>query len=137
TRINTIYEGTSQIQVRIGIGGLTSGMEQNGFVRKYIEEKWSEINTHPEILIEQREILETSLKLYKGLSSDTLKEKLAEDVIIIASRFLCSMYFCHATEKAESLSGLEYWKEDCFDFLVDSAGIMNSSLYKIKKYGGV
>ena len=41
SRITTIYEGTTQLQVVAAIGGVVSGMSANGFLREYLDDEMS------------------------------------------------------------------------------------------------
>ncbi|MCB1142814.1 MAG: acyl-CoA dehydrogenase family protein [Leptospiraceae bacterium] len=133
-RINSIYEGTSQIQVRISIGGLVSGMSKDGIFRRYIEELREKIDRYKELIDEQERIFENSLEIFRGIKDEDRKQKLSECLIVIAVRAICSLLYAGILNKVEEDSDLSYWITDCKDFLIESTGMMKANEYRMSAY---
>jgi hypothetical protein len=90
SRINTIYEGTSQIHVRIATGAILAGMSDEGNFRKYLNSIKKEI-TPSRFIDEQWKILEAAIQSFRLFESDELKERLAENLMIITARYLSGL----------------------------------------------
>ena len=131
-RINTIYEGTSQVQVSMAVGGIVSGMTETGVLRHYIEEKWQTLSNRGEpsdFLSEMRDLLEQAIPLYKNLPGG-VRERFSETLVQMTARFLCGLYYEIALTKLDG-EDLERWSKDCRAFGLDSCSLAHAGLYKI------
>ncbi len=132
-RINTIYEGTSQIQVRISSGAFLAGMTEEGIFRKYLNSLKKDISHYKDIISEQSQILESCISAYRKIENDDLKERRSEDLIISASRHICSVLYARAAEKLNAEGLGEDWDADFRNYALDSTAMMKGAEYKIHK----
>lgn len=135
SRINTIYEGTSQIHVRIATGAILAGMAGDGNFRKYLNSLKQEIPNPSRYLLEQEQVLETSILEMRKIDSDTRKETVAENLMIQMARYLCSLLYEKSISKIKEQEMKQSWELDCQLYVVDSAAIAQSSLYRIQHFG--
>ncbi|MDH5656288.1 MAG: acyl-CoA dehydrogenase family protein, partial [Spirochaetia bacterium] len=87
SRITSIYEGTSQLQVVGGIGSVISGMSQTGNLRKYLSD-FKKTFSFSEELLQVEKNLEEAVELYKEFKDDGAKDRLASEVVDIAVRLI-------------------------------------------------
>lgn len=130
SRINTIYEGTSQIHVRIATGAILAGMAGDGSFRKYLDALLLEVRPS-RFLGEQRHILEDAVTAMRAIQSDSVREATAENLMIITARYLCSLLYERALPKLKGTPVHERWSRDCRAYLVDSTAISRGCLYRI------
>lgn len=90
SRITTIYEGTTQLQIVAAIGGVTAGMAQNGFLRSYIEEEMAGF-TPSSTLRTLFEMFEANAELYRSIEDSETKARYASEAVESAARFLLGM----------------------------------------------
>ena len=134
SRINTIYEGTSQIHVRIATGAIVAGMNGDGNFRRYIATLLAEISTPSKFLLEQNKIFEESLIDFKNISNEITKESVAENLMVITARFLCSILYERAVEKLIESNLKVRWMKDCRAYLIDSTAIVIGCAYRIRNF---
>lgn len=132
SRINSIYEGTSQIHVRIATGAIVAGMTEEGYFRKYLNSLKLEIKSPSQFLIEQSEILDAAIQAFRKIESDEIKERVAENLIIITARYLGSILYERALQKLENTNAIERWTKDSRSYLIDSTAIAKACIYRIE-----
>ncbi|TGK22371.1 acyl-CoA dehydrogenase [Leptospira fluminis] len=94
SRITTIYDGTSQIQVNAAIGGIVTGMAPHGFLREYIENEWNHFaGEEPGTLENVWESYKEILGLYKELPSSEDREEIADETVWATARLLSGILF--------------------------------------------
>ncbi|MCW7493594.1 acyl-CoA dehydrogenase family protein [Leptospira sp. 2 VSF19] len=135
SRINTIYEGTSQIHVRIATGAILAGMAGDGNFRKYLNSLKAEIQTPSTFLLEQERVLEESILVMRNIQEETRKETVAENLMIQMTRYICSLLYEKSISKIKDQKTRETWSKDCLAYVVDSAAIAQSCLYRIQNFG--
>ncbi|RHX88815.1 acyl-CoA dehydrogenase family protein [Leptospira stimsonii] len=134
SRINTIYEGTSQIHVRIATGAIVAGMTADGNFRKYLETIQKEVKEPSSFLLEQWNLLESAIKIFKSIEREETKERVAENLMVLASRYLCGLLYERAILKLKEQEheSLHRWTDDCRAYLIDSTAIAKSCIYRIE-----
>ncbi|TGL61912.1 acyl-CoA dehydrogenase [Leptospira ognonensis] len=132
SRINTIYEGTSQIHVRIATGGILAGMSSEGLFRKYIEELLQTIPKPSSRLLELTEIFENALVSFRELGEELCKERVAENLMVITARTLTALLYEKALVKIEDQAILIRWKSECSEYLIDCTAIALACRYRIQ-----
>ena len=132
SRINTIYEGTSQIHVRIATGAIVAGMSEEGNFRKYLHAIKQEIISPSKFLIEQSNQLEEAIQSLRLVEKEEIKERLAENLMIQTARYLCSLLYERALLKIKDTNAYKIWEKDCKAYLVDSTAIAKGCLYRIQ-----
>lgn len=135
SRINTIYEGTSQIHVRIATGAILAGMAGDGNFRKYLNSLKAEIPTPSSFLLEQERVLEESIREMRGITEESRKETVAENLMIQMCRYIGSLLYEKAVPKITDASTKDEWQKDCRAYVIDSAAVAQSSLYRIQNFG--
>lgn len=135
SRINTIYEGTSQIHVRIATGAILAGMAGDGNFRKYLNSLKAEIPTPSTFLLEQERVLEESIREMRGIQDETRKETVAENLMIQMCRYISSLLYEKSIPKITDLNTKEVWLKDCRAYVIDSTAIAQSCLYRIQNFG--
>jgi alkylation response protein AidB-like acyl-CoA dehydrogenase len=133
SRINTIYEGTSQIHVRIATGAILAGMSDEGNFRKYLNSIKKEI-TPSRFIDEQWKILGAAIQSFRLFESDELKERLAENLMIITARYLSGLLYERALVKLKDTNALERWTKDCKAYVIDSTAIAKACIYRIENF---
>ncbi|MDZ4725282.1 MAG: acyl-CoA dehydrogenase family protein [Leptospira sp.] len=132
SRINTIYEGTSQIHVRIATGGIIAGMAGEGNFKKYLIDLNSDILNPSKYLLEQYKLLEESIETLRSLNDENKKEKLSESLMIQMGRYLCSLLYERSLFKLKENEVLNRWTDDCLAYVIDSTSISLACHYKIQ-----
>lgn len=132
SRINTIYEGTSQIHVRIATGGILAGMTSEGLFRKYLDELMQAIPKPSSRLCELIDIFESALVCFRELGEEPHKEKVAENLMVITARTLTALLYEKALLKISDPTLFERWKRECSEYLVDSSAIALACRYRIQ-----
>lgn len=135
SRINTIYEGTSQIHVRIATGAILAGMAGDGNFRKYLNSLKTEIPSPSKFLLEQERVLEESIREMRGIQEETRKETVAENLMIQMCRYICSLLYEKSIPKITDSDTKEVWLKDCRAYVIDSTAIAQSCLYRIQNFG--
>ena len=133
SRINTVYEGTTQLQVVAAIGGLVAGMAPKGNFRVYFEGELSRF-TPSKTLLEQYDLFQEAIEVYKSVEDGEVRDTIAFEVVEIAARLMCGMLYERAASRVdganrERLLGL------LGEFHIDSTAIMHADLYKLKARG--
>ncbi|PJZ44941.1 acyl-CoA dehydrogenase family protein [Leptospira brenneri] len=135
SRINTIYEGTSQIHVRIATGAILAGMVGDGNFKKYLNSLKEEIPSPSTFLLEQERVLEESIREMRAIQVETKKETVAENLMIQMTRYICSLLYEKSITKITDPKLKTIWEKDCRAYVIDSAAIAQSSLYRIQNFG--
>lgn len=130
SRINTIYEGTSQLHIGIASGGIVAGMASDGFLRRYFEDLWSEFKNPSSFLGEMKQMLDEALPLYRELPNG-VRERFSQALVDLAARYMCSLLYERAINKLGD-SAPEHWAADCTAFHLDSAAQAGACLYRIR-----
>ncbi|MCB1139050.1 MAG: acyl-CoA dehydrogenase family protein [Leptospiraceae bacterium] len=131
SRITTIYEGTTQLQVVAAIGGVVAGMSPTGVLRNYLDQSFQEIKAS-EDLQEVREALEESVQNYKAISSGQKKDEVAFEVVETAARLVCGLLLEKSLIK---LSGadLDHRRDLVEKYNLDSLSIVAGNRLKLKR----
>ncbi|MCB1169801.1 MAG: acyl-CoA dehydrogenase family protein [Leptospiraceae bacterium] len=129
-RVNTIYEGTSQLHVGISVAMVVAGMAGDGYLRRYFDGLLADIPKPGSLLTEIREILDTAIPLYRALS-DGVRERFAEQLVLTAARYMCSLVFERATAKLGEETPA-HWFGDREAFHLDSLAVAQAALTRIK-----
>lgn len=87
TRILTIYEGTTQLQIVAAIGGVVSGMSPKGQLRNYLDKIMGEFQASPSSQ-KLYKVLEKAVAVFKEIDN---KDYVASEVVEIAARLLCGV----------------------------------------------
>lgn len=135
SRINTIYEGTSQIHVRIATGAILAGMAGDGNFRKYLNSLKAEIPAPSTFLLEQERVLEESIRVMRNIQEEVKKETVAENLMIQMTRYICSLLYEKSISKIKDTKVKETWEKDCKAYVIDCAAIAQSCLYRIQNFG--
>jgi len=85
-------------------------------------------------LIEQFQILEESIVSFKSITDESIREKLAENLMIISCRYLFTLLYERALNKLVDSKVYERWSYDCKSYSIDSTAISKSCLYRIQNY---
>jgi len=131
SRITTIYEGTTQLQVVAAIGGASAGMSPTGHLRRYIEMRMQEIQPS-EDLQTLRDLFEENVQIYKSIQSGSTKDGVAFEVVETAARFLCSLLLERQLTKLAG-SELEHRVKVTEDYLTDSLAIAHGNRIKLQR----
>ncbi|HRG48703.1 MAG TPA: acyl-CoA dehydrogenase family protein, partial [Leptospiraceae bacterium] len=134
SRINTIYEETSQIHVRIATGAILAGMSEEGNFRKYLNSIKAEIESPSKFIDEQLQALEAAIQSFRSFESDETKERLAENLMILTARYLCSLLYERALLKLKITDSFERWTKDCKTYVIDSTAIAKACIYRIENF---
>ncbi len=136
-RINTIYEGTSQLHVGISVAAITAGMSADGFLRRYLADIKDEIGSISDFAAEQATALDEAVTTHRSLPDENIRGRFAEELVRMAARYLCTLLYERAVKRltesdAADEATLERWQLDSASFGMDSAAIASSSLYRIR-----
>ncbi|WCL48480.1 acyl-CoA dehydrogenase family protein [Leptospira sp. GIMC2001] len=134
SRINTIYEGTSQIHVRIATGAILAGMSGDGNLRKYINSLQANLTSPSKYLEDQYTLLEESIQVLRSIKADEVKERLAENLIVQMVRYISSLLYERALGKIKTQVQLNNWKVECKNYVIDSAAIAKACNYRILNF---
>ena len=110
SRITTIYEGTSQLQVVAGIAGVVSGTART-IIDELIERDWpQEIAPMIEKIREGVELMEKAIEFIKSQSGMTYRDLCARKLVDIAIYLVVASLFCdQATAKESKKVTASYW----------------------------
>ncbi len=131
SRITTIYEGTTQLQVVAAIGGVVSGMSPTGHLRAYAEGELSKFSASSDLKT-LWEKLEQAVHLYKSIGDGNTKGELAFETVEIAARFLTGMLFERSNTKLDGdlkKSRIEHSEA----FNIDSLAIAEGNLLRLER----
>lgn len=131
SRITTIYEGTTQLQVVAAIGGVVSGMSPTGQLRQYAEGELSKFSASEDLKKVWGDV-ETAVGFYKSIQDGSVKDTLAFEVVETAARFVCGMLL---ERSLKILSGADLEKRRTISsaYNVDSLAIANANLFKLER----
>ncbi|MFB5652245.1 acyl-CoA dehydrogenase family protein [Leptospira wolffii] len=131
SRITTIYEGTTQLQVVAAIGGVVSGMAPTGHLRAYAESEMEKFSASSD-LKNLWEKLEKAVHLYKSIGDGNTKDELAFETVEIAARFVAGMLL----EKSLTKVGSEQQasrRAHSEAYNVDSLAIAEGNLLRLER----
>ncbi|APH42895.1 Acyl-CoA dehydrogenase [Leptospira interrogans serovar Copenhageni/Icterohaemorrhagiae] len=131
SRITTIYEGTTQLQIVAAIGGVVSGMSPTGQLRQYSEMELSKFSASEDLKKVWKD-LDTSIGLYKSIHNGDLRDSLAFEVVEIAARFLCGLLL---EKSLKVLNGKELENRRTISqaYNLDSIAITSANLIKLER----
>jgi len=130
SRINPVYEGTTQLQVVAAIGGVTAGMAPSGYFRQYIEGEFKKYS--PAASIQKLyEIFNSALDEYKSIADEVKKDTVAYEMVEIAVRFFNSLLMDRAIHRLEG-SAREKRQALSVAYNVDSYALLCANHEKIK-----
>ncbi|MCE9597182.1 MAG: acyl-CoA dehydrogenase family protein [Spirochaetia bacterium] len=132
SRINTIYEGTSQIHVRIATGAIAAGFASDGNLRQYLTSLHADVLSPSRFLLEQWAMMENAVRQYRQITEEDLRERVAENLMIITGRLLGSILYERALVKLKDASVFARWSADCSAYVIDSAAISTACLYRLE-----
>lgn len=90
SRITTIYEGTTQLQVVGAIGGIVAGMSATGYLRNYMNEEMGRFAPSADLKA-MFESLEEAVQFYKSFKLSETRDRMAFEVVEIAARLINGM----------------------------------------------
>ncbi len=90
SRITTIYEGTTQLQIVAAIGGVVSGMAAAGHLRQYAEAELKRFAPSEDLKRLWGEV-ERAVATFKSIENARTKDALAFETVELATRFLCGL----------------------------------------------
>lgn len=131
SRITTIYEGTTQLQVVAAIGGVVAGMSSTGVLRSYIDSQLKEFSPSSDLL-SVREALEDCVQNYRNIESGQKKDELAFEVVETAARLICGILL---EKSVDRLSGAdrERHQELTEQYNLDSLSIVAGNRIKLER----
>lgn len=133
-RITNIYEGTTQLQIVAAIGGVMSGMTENGNLRQYISEH-KNLFTFSEYLNQKLDLFEKIVEVYRNIENKEIKEAYALEVVESCARFLAGMLIERSIFKLKGKvdsSIIEKRKEISEKYNKESLAILKGNLEKIQ-----
>lgn len=131
SRITTIYEGTTQLQIVAAIGGVVSGMAPSGHLRQYIESEFASFPASAD-LKKLWEDLEQTVQKFKAIGDGNTKDSLAFETVETATRLVCGILL----EKSLSrLNGDARKEREAASkaYNVDSLAIAEANLFKLER----
>lgn len=132
SRITTIYEGTTQLQIVGAIGGVVAGMSATGFLRSYINDMMGSYNPCDETRILFAKVEESILE-YKKFPRQK-REPIAFEVVENATRLLIGILL----EKSIALAPKkdhDHRKNMSRQYNIESLAIAEGNLVKISYAG--
>ena len=110
SRITTIYEGTSQLQVLAGVAGVLSGTCRT-VVETLLERDWpAEVAPLVEQVREGLELLEKSIEFVKAQAGTSYRDLCARRLVDIGVYLVVAALMCdHATASDKKLALAKYW----------------------------
>ena len=129
SRITTVYEGTTQLQVVATIGGITAGLAPSGFLRKYLAD---EMNSFPASadLTRLIEMLEEAVRVYKSVDESSIKDGIAFEVMEIAARVINSMLLERSLQRL-SAPNKDRHARFSREYNIDSLAICQGNLIRL------
>jgi alkylation response protein AidB-like acyl-CoA dehydrogenase len=129
SRITTIYEGTTQLQIVAAIGGIVSGMAPAGNLREYIQEEMKKMQPSA-ALKSSFEIFSDIVDMYKSMDQGDEKSMVAFETVEAATRFLIGLLMERSLARAP---GNEHRKKLCKDIHVDSLAILEGTRARFRQ----
>ena len=110
SRITTIYEGTSQLQVVAAVAGVVSGTARN-VLEQLLDRQWPEpIAECVERIREGMGLLEKAIEFVKAQPGTDYRNLYARKLVDMATYLIVGALFCdHAVASEKKLSVLKYW----------------------------
>ena len=133
SRITTVYEGTTQLQVVASIGGITTGLSPQGFLRKYLNEEMGAFPASPD-LKRLVELLEESVRVYKDVQEPAIRDAIAFEVMEVAARVINSLLIERAAARVAP-SQRERYAQMSNEYNIDSLAICEGNLIRLAGRG--
>jgi len=110
SRITTIYEGTSQLQVVAAVAGVVSGTAK-GVIEELLDRDWpQEVLPHVERIREGLALLDQAVQFVKEQPGTQYRDLYARKLVDMGIYLIVAALFCdHATAKQQKQAALEYW----------------------------
>lgn len=131
SRITTIYEGTTQLQIVAAIGGVVSGMSPAGHLRAYVESELEKFSPSADLKT-LWEKLESAVHLYKSIGDGKTKDEFAFETVEIAARLVAGMLLEKSVSKVPS-DQKQSRKEHTEAYHVDSLAIAEGNLLRLER----
>lgn len=131
SRITTIYEGTTQLQIVAAIGGVVSGMSPTGSLRQYIETELASFKPS-EDLKKLWEYVETTVQKFKAITDSQVKDTLAFETVENAARLVCGLLLEKSLLKSNGDSKKKR-EEASKAYNIDSLAIAEGNLFKLER----
>lgn len=131
SRITTIYEGTTQLQIVAAIGGVVSGMSASGQLRAYAEEEMSKFSPSTD-LRSLWEKLEQAVHSYKSIGDGFTKDELAFETVESAARFVAGMLLERSIGQVDGDLKKQRIKHSQ-DYNIDSLAIAEGNLLRLER----
>lgn len=129
SRITTIYEGTTQLQIVAAIGGIVSGMAPAGNLREYIQDEMKKMQPS-QALASSFEILSDIVEMYKSMEQGEEKSMVAFETVEAATRFLIGLLMERSLARAP---GNEHRKKLCREIHIDSLAILEGTRARFRQ----
>ncbi len=132
SRITTIYEGTTQLQVVAAIGGIVSGMTPNGILREYIDEELGKFKPSA-LLGETRSLFEECVALFKDIKDGETRDTLAFEVVQGGARFINGLLMERNVSRIRSADRKTKYVAMARAYQIDSKALLSANLVRIKE----
>jgi len=111
SRITTIYEGTSQLQVIAAVAGVVSGTAKTAIEEILSSHEWpTELNAMIGQIREGLELLDKAVEFVKGQSGVQYRDLYARKLVDMGIDLVVAALFCdHAATKEEKRAVAQYW----------------------------
>lgn len=133
SRINTVYEGTTQLQVVAAIGGLVAGMAPKGNFRQYFDNELTRFSPS-DTLNEQYKLFKEAIEIYKDIEDGEVRDTVAFEVVNIASRMMCGMLYERAAGRVDGAKR-ERVLSLAAEYHIDTMAMIHGDMYKLKARG--
>ncbi len=130
SRINTIYEGTTQLQVVGAIGQITAGMSEKGNFRKYFENELAKFSASEQVQQEWDQ-LEEAVSIFKEIEDSEIRDGVAFEVVEITARLMCGMLLERGASRVDG-ENRDRLLRYAGAYHTDSGAIILGNLYKLK-----
>ncbi len=131
SRILSIYEGTTQLQMLAAIGGVTAGMSATGYLRKYLEELTAQFEVSEDSQ-KLREIFEKAIDTYKSIEKSEDKSLVAFEMVDLATRYINGLLLEHTASRLEGEKKAKRLQL-CEEYNIDSLGIAASHVNRLER----
>ena len=131
SRILSIYEGTTQLQMLAAIGGITAGMSEKGQLKGYLDKLTSKF----EVSSASREMLqnlERAVEVYRALDSSENKSFIAFEVVETAARTINGLLLENITSLLEEGDQKDRYQKLSQEYNVDSLGLARNHLTRLE-----
>lgn len=132
SRITTIYEGTTQLQVVAAIGGVVSGMTPNGHLREYLDEELAKFSAS-DLLKEVGQQFEDIVSAYKDIKDSQKRDELAYEVVEASARYINGILMERNVDRIKTADKKEDFAARARAYQIDSRAMLAGHLIRLKE----